>query len=68
MIKMLIYELRTDKGLTLEQLAECSGVSKSAINNIENNKSLPRLDTLYLLAKALNCKIEDLYIIVHINL
>lgn len=60
-IQMLIYELRTAQKLTLEQLEERSGVSKSEINAIENHKVSPRLDTLKLIADALNCKTSDLY-------
>lgn len=60
-MEILIWELRHAKGLTLENLAERSGVSKSEINAIENAKVSPRLDTLQLIAHALGCRISDLY-------
>jgi len=60
-IEILLWELRTSKGLTLKELEARSGVSKSEINAIENAKVSPRLDTLKLLADALGCRISDLY-------
>ena len=60
-MEILLWELRTSKGLTLKKLEERSGVSKSEINAIENAKVSPRLDTLKLLADALGCCICDLY-------
>lgn len=61
LVKSYLYQVRHKKGLTLEGLALISGISKSEINNIENNMVSPRLDTLYHLAKALNCSITDLF-------
>lgn len=60
-IEILLWELRTSKGLTLKELEARSGVSKSEINAIENAKVSPRLNTLKLLANALDCRISDLY-------
>lgn len=59
-VKITIYEKRKEKGLSLSKLSEISGVSKSGINAIENEKSSPRISTLQLLAAALDCKIADL--------
>ena len=33
------WEARTEKGITLKQLEELSGISKTALNNIENGKT-----------------------------
>ena len=60
-IEILLYKLRTEKGYSDRKLAEKSGISKSEINNIENGKRSPTLDTLKKLADALGCRIEDLY-------
>lgn len=60
-VKSLLYDVRIAKGYSSEKLAEKSGVSSSAINYIENGKRSPSLDTLSKLAKALDCRIEDLY-------
>lgn len=57
---ILLLNIRHSKGLTLQQLANISGISRSEINAIENEKVMPRIDTLELLAIALGCKICDL--------
>lgn len=61
MIKVLIYELRMKKGLSLNALERISGVSRSQINNIENGKQSPTLHTLELIAHGLDCKVKDLF-------
>lgn len=45
----------------MRQLEKATGISKSALNNIENEKSSPTLNELDKIANALNCKISDLY-------
>ena len=54
-----LWQIRQRKKLTLKQLAEISGISKSEINDIENGKVSPRFETLEALAAALNCKIGN---------
>lgn len=49
------------KGMTLTRLAEKSGVSKTHINDIENNVKSPSLLVMVKLAKALNVDINELY-------
>lgn len=61
MIKILIFELRAEKNLSLIQLEQLSGVSHSQINNIENGYSSPTLATLELIANGLGCRIKDLF-------
>jgi len=43
---VMLQELRTEKGLTQEQLAEKCGTTKSYISRIENNASDIRLSTI----------------------
>ena len=45
----------------MRELEELSGVSKTTINNIENGKANPTMDTLLLLAKALGVELSDLF-------
>ncbi|MCM1334173.1 MAG: helix-turn-helix transcriptional regulator [Bacteroides sp.] len=61
MTTIKVYEIRTRREMSLRTLADLSGVSKSQINDIENAFSSPTLYTLELIAKALKCKIGDLY-------
>lgn len=58
---VLLWDIRTVRGLTLVQLAEISGIGKSTLNNIENGKVSPTLFQLETLAIALDVKITDLF-------
>lgn len=60
-MQIRLWEARTNKHLTLIQLAELTQLSKSTLNNIENAKTSPTLEQLETIAKALNVKISDLY-------
>lgn len=60
-MKILTWNVRTEKGLTLMELAKKSGLGKSTLNNIENGKVSPTLFQLELIAIALDVKITDLF-------
>ncbi len=49
-----VRRLRMQKGLSLQQLAERSGVSAAAIHKVERNGMVPTITTLIKLATALN--------------
>ena len=49
-----VRRLRQQKGLSLQQLAERSGVSAAAIHKVERNGMVPTITTLIKLAAALN--------------
>jgi XRE family transcriptional regulator of biofilm formation len=56
-----IVALRTEKGLSLSELARVSEISKSLLHRIENNDtSNPELETLRKIAKALDVTVGDL--------
>jgi transcriptional regulator with XRE-family HTH domain len=60
---MSLKEIRTSKGLTLRQLEKLSGVHNQKIHEIESGKIKVEnitLKTAEKLAKALDCKAEDL--------
>jgi transcriptional regulator with XRE-family HTH domain len=52
--------IRKEKGLSIMQIREKTGLSKSTISEIENDKSSPSLDTLSKIAQALDKQIYDL--------
>lgn len=54
----LLWELRTERGMTRPQLAEMSGVSASHISNIERRDFMPSLETCAKLAKALDVPVQ----------
>lgn len=60
-MKILTWQARIDKKITLVKLSEMTGISKSTLNNIENEKVSPTMAELETIAKALNVKITDLF-------
>jgi len=55
-----IKNLRTEKKLTLEQLASMSGVSKSMLSQIERGRTNPTLAILWTLTQSLEIAVSDL--------
>lgn len=60
-MKILLSDIRLNKKLSLEDLADISGVSKSTLQRIEKGKTSPTMLTMEKLAKALDMKINDLF-------
>lgn len=60
-MKILTWQVRNSKKVTLEKLAKMTGISKSTLNNIDNEKVSPTIRQLEAIAKALEVKISDLY-------
>ncbi|MGX8267415.1 helix-turn-helix domain-containing protein [Anaerostipes caccae] len=56
------WHARHDKNLSLKQLQDLTGISKTTLNDIENGKQSPTLDQLEIIAIALNVRITDLFI------
>lgn len=59
-MNILLWERRVEKGYSTRELSERSGISRAAINKIENGKVSPTIVTLEALAKALECSVFDL--------
>ena len=59
-MKILVWEARRRRRISLKELSQKSGISKSAINDIENNKVSPRVNTLEKIADALGMDISEL--------
>lgn len=60
-MKNRVYELRKEKGWSLQQLAIKSGIGKSTINNFENGKTVPTAKTTTCLANAFGVSIDELF-------
>ena len=60
-MKILTWQARNSKKVTLVKLSKTTGISKSTLNNIENEKVSPTIAELEAIAKALNMKITDLF-------
>lgn len=56
-----IRNIRTEKGLTLEEVARLTGFTKSLISKIENNRVSPPISTLATIARALNVSLGDFF-------
>lgn len=59
-MKILLDKIMYEKNLSSRQVAILTGISKSTIDRISNNKISPTADTLERLAKGLNVRIFDL--------
>ena len=55
-----IKKMRTEKKLTQEELAQKINVTRQAVSNWENAKTQPDLETLVLIAEALEVDFEAL--------
>ena len=55
-----IAELRKEKNMTQEQLAEKMGVTDKSISRWENGKTMPNISIINILANELNCTIQKL--------
>lgn len=60
MIGTNIRRYRKIKGFNLRDLSEKSGVGKTTISELENNKSNPSIETLGKIAKALDVPVSSL--------
>jgi DNA-binding XRE family transcriptional regulator len=60
-IAQRVREYRSQLGLTVEQLAERSGISKGMLSKIENAQASPSLGTLVKLAGAISVPLTSLF-------
>jgi transcriptional regulator with XRE-family HTH domain len=58
--KDIIYELRTKKGLSQEELAEKIFVTRQAVSRWETGETIPNIDTLRLLSQLFDVSINTL--------
>jgi putative transcriptional regulator len=62
-MKTLMKEYRARLGLTQEKLAEIVGVRRETIIFLEKGKYNPSLKLAYSIARALEARIEDIFIL-----
>lgn len=60
-IKILVKDVRARKNITLAKLSDKTGISKTHINDIENNLKEPSLSIMIRLAKGLDVDLNELY-------
>lgn len=56
----MLWKIRTEKNLSLRQIEDKTGISRSVLNKIENGITSPRIDELEKIAVCLECGILDL--------
>jgi transcriptional regulator with XRE-family HTH domain len=60
-----IKDLRLTRGISQEELAHRSGLSRTGMGLLETGKRWPRLDTLVSVAEGLNITVDELLKGVH---
>ncbi len=65
-IGLRIKELRRNRHISQEQLAELIDVNFRTIQRIETGRNVPSLETLTRLAEAFNIEINDFFITEHL--
>jgi transcriptional regulator with XRE-family HTH domain len=60
MLHQKLQQARKQKGLTQEELADCTGITIRTIQRIENGESVPRAFTLKTIAAVLDIPFENL--------
>ena len=60
-LKNKIRDVRHEKGMSQQQLAEMVGVSRNTISALETGQYQPTAKLAYLLAIALDMKFEELF-------
>jgi len=60
-MKLIIKQLRKDRKIQQQELADLVKINRSYLSAIENGNMLPTIDVLLEIARALNCKYTDLY-------
>ena len=56
-----VRELRTDRGLTQEELAALAGVSRQSVISIERGRYVPSLPLALRLARIFACPVDVLF-------
>jgi putative molybdopterin biosynthesis protein len=60
-IKTAIKRFRQQRGLTQQELARQTGLSRQSLNQIENGSSVPSTAIALHLSRALGCRVEELF-------
>jgi putative transcriptional regulator len=60
-MKNKLRDLRTEKGMTQEDLADIIGVSRQTINAIEKEKFDPSLPTAFKMSRLFELPIEQIF-------
>jgi len=56
-----VKKIRIERGMSVSELARRTGLSRTAINNIENQESNPLASTMYAISIALDKKVSEIF-------
>ncbi|MFC4231359.1 helix-turn-helix domain-containing protein [Parasediminibacterium paludis] len=56
-----LKEVRKDKNITLQELADNAGVSKGMLSQVENNRTIPSLTVFLNIIKSLQIDVNDFF-------
>ena len=65
MIGQRVREIRTERKLSIKELAERTKMHRPIISRVELGTYMPRLDTLLRFAHALGCNLSDITCVVN---
>ena len=56
-----VKEARIERGMSVSELARRTGLSRTAINNIENKNSNPLASTMYVISIVLEKEVSEIF-------
>ena len=60
-VGVFIYNQRKKRGVTIKDLNLMTGVGTAVISDLENTKSMPRIETLLRICEVLDISLSDLF-------
>ena len=54
-----LFKIMKEKGISRQELSHAAGISYSSLSRLSNNLPL-QMDSLVLICKVLNCRIDDI--------
>lgn len=61
MLKLYVDKVRIEKGISIRELAARARISKSHVQRIEAGESIPTLEVICRIAKALDVPVTELF-------
>lgn len=58
---VLLRKIRKEKNLTQFSVADMANIGRSTISDIETGRRVPGVDIALHIARALDCKVEDIF-------
>ncbi|MEO6358513.1 MAG: helix-turn-helix transcriptional regulator [Ferruginibacter sp.] len=56
-----LKDIRKEKNITLQELAESAGVTKGMLSQVENNRTIPSLTVFLNIIKSMHIDINDFF-------